>query len=374
MTDDLSLNHQRIKLKQVLPAVTAWWKQEWHAIRQLRREDWELSVAGQWPVLLKVLITIISQILLIWLGYHHWLAPGFDHWQHLQQRHQQLSEQWQALSPEAPNASSSPPPRDRHEHRGIAPAQVPRWTQQLEQHFNQAKVQLMAFSLAPAQRYADWQAQPFQLQLMGHYSDLARSLGQLSTITPLLTWHDFTLQPVQSDVEEQSMLTPHPDLNLTIQGRLLLTPQEKGSSQHSQQSQKLAESHTLESTISPPVQYQFSGDPNHSPMSPFEITAQSPKSQKTLAKTTALTSPHQSTEANPTAAPKLKLAGIIQYQQQHRALVQTAPQRWVWVQPGDEVAGGYISNITRDQLTWTESLKDETTRHHYHVKAVMDPH
>ncbi|ODC04224.1 hypothetical protein BFW38_12475 [Terasakiispira papahanaumokuakeensis] len=377
------------KLRQIPDIIKAWWRQEWQAIQQLRREDWRLAEAGQWPELLKVLLTIICQIGLLWLGYHYLLASRLDSWQHMQQRHQQLSEQWQALSQQSQDGSMAHPlstlaPNESggvshhstlntDESLGMASAQVPQWTQLLEHHFNQAEIKLTAFSLAHPQRYADWQAQPFQLQLIGHYSDLAQSLGQLSAITPLLTWHDFTLQPALEDTNDSPELAHRPDLSMTIHGRLLLSTQEENDP--SPQPHKQAEWHALEGKALT-THYQFPGDPNRSPMSPLETAKRvspptTPKTETTKTETRASPPPlgTDSPKAPPLTAPALKIAGVIQYQRQHRALVQTTDQPWLWVQPGDAVAGGYISNITMNELIWTESLKDETTQHHYDVKA-----
>lgn len=208
-----------------------WFAGQWRALRRLEKDDLDLSRAGQWPDLLKImaLLMIILGVILI----SHWLLLGKNREQlnQISREQESLYENYRIRSFQAANLSayqtqmrSVEETFERLLSRLPVDNEVPRLLDDIQRAASRQRLELQLMSLQNPQAQEFYSELSFEIRVRGEYHRLAAFMAEISSLERIITLHDFTLQPIA---------TGSSTLELAIQARTYRYDQSRENGQAS---------------------------------------------------------------------------------------------------------------------------------------------
>lgn len=176
------------------------------ALREIDLAELDLSECGLWPAPARWALGSFVFVLTFLGGYALFLVQARESLVRLEGKEHELRE---AIKARAPCAAAVPLLRAQHEEmderferlvrRLPSETEVPALLADLSRVGTENGLRVRAIDLKPARRESYYDVLPFEIRLDGGYHDLARFLSEISSLSRLVTLHDFSLRPGGSE-------------------------------------------------------------------------------------------------------------------------------------------------------------------------------
>ncbi|MCX2524368.1 type IV pilus inner membrane component PilO [Larsenimonas rhizosphaerae] len=204
------------------------WHEQWRAIRAMEASDLDLSNAGSWPRLLKALVCMVIA-LLSWWAAHQYLVHDVDRLiQSNRAREEQLMSSYELRAFQAANLPLLSLQMRQLDQQmaslvSMLPsgAELPALIDDVSDLAHEHALTIDFIRLQDPQQHDFYIEQPFMIQVQGQYHHLAAFVAGVSSLSRIVTLHDFTLSPVSvtADAQQGVASTIDPLLILNVQAR-----------------------------------------------------------------------------------------------------------------------------------------------------------
>ena len=190
------------------------WRPEWQRLRQVRLSELSLEEGGSWPWLLRVLFCVLVVLIVAFGAQWYLAAPVAREVSDARAQVETMKSQYATRAFQAANLPLLERRMQELDARmgallSMLPtdSEVPALLDDISDAARQQQLEIDFIRLASTEAHPFYITQPLDIQVRGDYHRLAAFISRVAELPRIVTLHDFTLAPTDSDTGDALVLS-----------------------------------------------------------------------------------------------------------------------------------------------------------------------
>lgn len=190
------------------------WRPEWQRLRQVRLSELSLEEGGSWPWLLRVLFCVLVVLIVAFGAQWYLAAPVAREVSDARAQVETMKSQYATRAFQAANLPLLERRMQELDARmgallSMLPtdSEVPALLDDISDAARQQQLEIDFIRLASTEARPFYITQPLDIQVRGDYHRLAAFISRVAELPRIVTLHDFTLAPTDSDTGDALVLS-----------------------------------------------------------------------------------------------------------------------------------------------------------------------